>query len=44
MRAVWESQGAGDRLTTKVWPDHGHVFTADMQDEAYAWLDTWVAG
>ncbi len=44
MRAVWESRGAGDRLTTKVWPDHGHVFTADMQDEAYAWLDTWAAG
>ncbi|TDC76728.1 dienelactone hydrolase family protein [Streptomyces hainanensis] len=42
MRAVWESQRAGDRLVTKVWPDHGHVFTADMQDEAFAWLDTWV--
>ncbi|WP_243740909.1 alpha/beta fold hydrolase [Streptomyces sp. 8K308] len=43
MRAVWDSQGAGERLTTRVWPDHGHVFTADMQDEAFAWLDTWLA-
>jgi dienelactone hydrolase len=42
MRAVWDSQGAGDRLVTKVWPDHEHVFTADMQDEAYAWLDAWL--
>jgi dienelactone hydrolase len=44
MRAVWESQDAADRLVTRVWPDHGHVFTADMQDEAYAWLDAWVGG
>ncbi|WP_369267218.1 dienelactone hydrolase family protein [Streptomyces harbinensis] len=44
MRAVWESQGAGDRLTTTVWPGHGHVFTPDMQDEAFTWLDIWLAG
>lgn len=42
LRAVWESQGAGDRLTTEVWPDTGHAFTAAMQDEVYAWLDTWL--
>lgn len=40
MRAVWESQRAGRRLHTKVWPGLGHVFTAEMQDEAFAWLDT----
>jgi glyoxylase-like metal-dependent hydrolase (beta-lactamase superfamily II) len=44
MRAVWKSQDAGERLTAKVWPGHGHVFTADMQDKAYAWPDTWVGG
>ncbi|MEU0301326.1 dienelactone hydrolase family protein [Streptomyces sp. NPDC006175] len=43
LRAVWESQGAGDRLTTTVRPDTGHAFTAAMQDEVYAWLDTWLA-
>lgn len=43
LRAVWESQGAGDRLITKVWPDTGHAFTSAMQDEVYAWLDTWLA-
>ena len=43
LRAVWESQGAGDRLTTTVWPDTGHVFTSGMQEAVYAWLDTWLA-
>jgi dienelactone hydrolase len=40
LRAVWESQRAGGRLHTKVWPGLGHVFTAEMQDEAFAWLST----
>src|SRR6185295_13282182 len=39
MRAVWESQRAGDRLTTKVWPGLGHVFVREMQDEVFTWLD-----
>jgi dienelactone hydrolase len=39
MRAVWRSQRAGDRLVTKAWPGLGHVFVAEMQDAAYAWLD-----
>jgi len=39
MRAVWQSQRAGDRLTTKIWPGLGHVFVREMQDEAFAWLD-----
>ncbi|MFD6281794.1 dienelactone hydrolase family protein [Streptomyces sp. NPDC060209] len=43
LRAVWESQGAGDRLTTRVWPDTGHAFTSAMQAEVYTWLDTWLA-
>ncbi|MEV3929574.1 dienelactone hydrolase family protein [Streptomyces sp. NPDC049944] len=44
LRAVWASQGAGDRLTTEVWPGQGHAFGAGMQDGAYAWLDRWVGG
>ncbi|MEV4345819.1 alpha/beta fold hydrolase [Actinoplanes sp. NPDC049596] len=39
MRAVWRSQGATDRLATRTWPGLGHVFAAEMQDAAYAWLD-----
>ncbi|WP_406150128.1 dienelactone hydrolase family protein [Streptomyces sp. NBC_01012] len=43
LRAVWESQGAGDRLTTTLWPETGHVFSAAMQDTVYSWLDSWLA-
>ncbi|MCC6491034.1 MAG: dienelactone hydrolase family protein [Candidatus Hydrogenedentes bacterium] len=41
MRAVWESQGAGDRLETKLWPVP-HEFNAAMQAEAFDWMDKWV--
>jgi hypothetical protein len=37
MRAVWESQGAGDLLVTKLW-DVPHEFNEEMQEEAFAWL------
>lgn len=43
MRAVWESQGAGDRLETKLWKVP-HVFSREMQEEAFAWLEWWVGG
>jgi dienelactone hydrolase len=38
LRRVWESQGAGDRLVTRVW-DAPHVFDRPMQDAAFDWLD-----
>ena len=38
MRAVWESQKANDKLETKLW-DVPHVFNAQMQDAAFAWLE-----
>lgn len=37
MRSVWESQGAGDRLVTKLW-DVPHEFNGQMQREAFEWL------
>jgi pimeloyl-ACP methyl ester carboxylesterase len=39
MARVWASQRARSRLRTRIWPDLGHVFTAEMQDDAFAWLD-----
>jgi hypothetical protein len=38
MRRVWESQKAGHRLVTKLWPVP-HEFNEEMQEEAFAWLD-----
>ncbi len=38
MRAVWRSQGAEDRLETRLW-DVPHQFNRAMQEEAFAWLD-----
>jgi dienelactone hydrolase len=37
MRAVWESQNAGNKLETKLW-DVPHVFNVEMQNQAFAWL------
>ncbi|MFV0573903.1 MAG: dienelactone hydrolase family protein [Vibrio sp.] len=39
MHSVWDANKAGDKLTTKIWPDKAHTFTADMQKEAFDWLD-----
>jgi hypothetical protein len=41
MRKVWESQNAGDRLVTKLWPVP-HVYSIEMQEAAFAWLDRWL--
>jgi dienelactone hydrolase len=38
MQKVWKSQGAGDRLVTRIWPVP-HEFNLEMQEEAFAWLD-----
>jgi hypothetical protein len=39
LRAVWRSRHAEDRIRTKTWPELGHVFTHEMQDEVFNWLD-----
>jgi dienelactone hydrolase len=41
MHAVWESQNAGDKLVTKIWPVP-HVFNREMQREAFDWLDKYL--
>ena len=38
IRRVYESQGAANRLVTRIWPTP-HVFNIAMQEEAFAWLD-----
>ena len=38
MSGVWQSQGVGERLVTKLW-DVPHVFNRDMQEQAFDWLD-----
>ncbi|MHB0937903.1 MAG: alpha/beta hydrolase family protein [Armatimonadota bacterium] len=37
MHAVWSSQGADDRLETRLW-DVPHVFNEEMQESAFDWL------
>ncbi|MGB9625502.1 MAG: alpha/beta hydrolase family protein, partial [Phycisphaerae bacterium] len=43
MRRVWDAQAAGERLETKLWPVP-HVFTREMQEQAFAWLDRYLGG
>ncbi len=38
MRMVWESQGAGDKLVTKLY-DSPHEYNLSMQSDAFEWLD-----
>ena len=37
MQRVWDSQGVGGRLETKIW-DVPHCFNQQMQEEASSWL------
>jgi len=37
MRRIWESQGAGERLETRIW-DAPHEFSREMQEHTFAWL------
>lgn len=38
LHKVWNSQGAGDKLITKLY-DAPHEFNLDMQEDAFAWLN-----
>jgi dienelactone hydrolase len=39
LRKVWDDQGTGSRLETKLWPVP-HEYNAEMQEEAFKWLDS----
>jgi len=39
---VWASQNADEKLVTKSWPELGHVFYQQQQDEVFPWLDRWL--
>lgn len=39
---VWASQKAEDKLVTRSWPELGHVFYQQQQDEVFPWLDKWL--
>ncbi|MGA5897471.1 dienelactone hydrolase family protein [Streptomyces venetus] len=39
LRAVWRALHAEERIRTKTWPELGHVFVREMQDEVFSWLD-----
>ena len=41
MEAVWQSQGASDRLVTKLW-DEKHFFNKEMQKETLEFFDRWL--
>ena len=41
MREVWESQGAGDRLETRIW-DEKHFFSKQMQQKTLEFFDKWL--
>ena len=41
MEAVWKSQGASDRLVTKLW-DEKHFFNKGMQKETLEFFDRWL--
>lgn len=41
MEIVWKSQGASDRLVTKLW-DEKHFFNKEMQKETLEFFDRWL--
>lgn len=41
MEAVWQSQGASDRLVTKLWNEK-HFFNKEMQKETLEFFDRWL--
>ncbi|MCG2854373.1 alpha/beta fold hydrolase [Klebsiella grimontii] len=42
LHTVWGSQNAQDKLETKTWPELGHVFYKEQQDEVFPWLARWL--
>ncbi len=42
MHKVWQSQRADSKLQTKIWPELGHVFYQEQQEEIFSFLDQWL--
>ncbi|MDX6916617.1 alpha/beta fold hydrolase [Pectobacterium carotovorum] len=42
MHKVWQSQRADSKLQTKIWPELGHVFYQEQQEEVFRFLDQWL--
>ncbi|MFP9231035.1 hydrolase [Pectobacterium cacticida] len=42
MHQVWRSQQAESKLQTKIWPELGHVFYQEQQEEVFRFLDRWL--
>lgn len=38
MAQVWQAYDAADALSTRLWPQYGHEFSAEQQQQAFAWL------
>lgn len=38
MGQVWQAYNAADALTTTLWPQYGHEFSHEQQQQAFAWL------
>lgn len=39
LHSIWQANKADNKLVTKVWPEKSHIFTQDMQEAAFNWLD-----
>jgi dienelactone hydrolase len=39
LHSVWAANNVSDSLETKIWPNKGHTYTADMQNASFDWLD-----
>lgn len=43
LAAVWQAHGAPDKLTTTLYPQYGHEFNAEQQQQVFSWLATQLA-
>ncbi|MEH8015640.1 alpha/beta hydrolase family protein [Rheinheimera muenzenbergensis] len=41
---VWQAHGAAEQLTTSLYPQYGHEFNAEQQQQVFSWLATQLAG
>lgn len=39
LHSVWDANDVGEKLETRLWPDKGHIYTIEMQETSFNWLD-----